>query len=99
MRYLTSFLALLILIESALAARPDVRTMTCRQAQQMVAKRGAVVMTTGRFTYERFVSHSGYCDYFERAASAWTKTKDNSKCRIGFTCEQRIDNFGLGKRF
>ena len=46
-------------------------------------------------TCQRFVSGSAYCDYWERAANAWTKTKDNPKCRIGHVCEERMGFDGL----
>ena len=93
MRYLTLVLAMLVLAGPALAARPDARKMTCHQARAMVQNRGAVVMTTGRFTYQRFVAHAGYCDYWERAVRAWTKTRDNPRCLIGNICEERMDPF------
>ena len=96
MRHLIFFLAVLVLAGEALAARPDARQMTCRQAQQLVLERGAVVVTTGEHLYKRFVSHYGYCDYWQRAAPAWTATKDNPKCLIGRVCEDRIDRFGFG---
>jgi len=100
MRYLTFFIVLALLTGPTLAARPDARKMTCHEAKQLVKRRGAVVVTTGRYTYKRFVSHQRYCDYWERAASAWTKTKDNPNCRIGYFCEDRMDRFpfdGFGR--
>ena len=93
MRSLPIILVLLAFSDPVLAARPDLRTMTCQQAQNMVLQRGSVVATTGRYTYRRFVSHFRYCDYWERTASAWVKTKDNPKCRINYVCEERLDDF------
>ncbi|MEJ8476264.1 hypothetical protein [Roseibium algae] len=37
-------------------ARPDTRDMTCTQAQALVKQRGEVVMTTGQYTFERFIA-------------------------------------------
>ena len=98
MRSMPVILVLLVFSGPALAARPDLRTMTCQQAQDMVINRGAVVATTGKYTYRRFVSHFRYCDYWERAASAWVNTKDNPKCRIDYVCEERLDDFRFGIR-
>ena len=78
------------------AARPDARKMTCEQPRAMVRQQGAVVMSTGRYTYQRFVAHQGYCDYWETTRSAWTATRDNPKCRIGYICEQRMNDDGFG---
>ncbi|AXS39998.1 hypothetical protein [Breoghania sp. L-A4] len=74
----------------ALAARPDVRRMTCAQAHDMVLDRGAVVMTTGRFTYERFVSHQRYCDRWETVVPALAATRDKPQCLVGYICEEPL---------
>lgn len=92
-----SLVALLVLAGPVLAARPDVRKMTCDQARSLVLQRGAVVMTTGQYTYKRFVSRQSYCDYWERAASAWTATRDDPQCRIGYVCEERMNRFPFGR--
>lgn len=42
-------------------ARPDARSMTCSQVRSLIRAEGAVVMTTGRHTYDRFVSTRGAC--------------------------------------
>lgn len=52
----------------------------------MVASRGAVVMSTGTHTYERFVSHPGYCETAEWAHSATAPTKDSPRCPLGYIC-------------
>ena len=93
MRYLTGILVALLLAGPAAAARPDARALTCHQARMLVLERGAVVMTTGRYTYQRFVSQLGYCDYWERTTTAWTATRDDPNCRIGYICEERMDRF------
>jgi hypothetical protein len=98
MRYLIGIVAVL-LITGAAQARPDARAMTCEAARQMVLQRGAVVMTTGRHTYQRFVSHRQYCDYWERTKSAWTATRDEKKCRIGYICVDRPDRDDRRDRF
>ena len=98
MRSLPITLALIVFSGPVFAARPDLRAMTCQQAQNLVFQRGSVVATTGKYTYRRFVSHFRYCDYWEWTVSAWVKTKDNPKCRIDYVCEERLDDFWFGLR-
>lgn len=71
-------------------ARPDTRSMTCAQAQNFVRQRGAVVMTTGRNTFERIVASARYCppqQNFLRRFNA--ETSDARHCQVGFTCGGR----------
>jgi hypothetical protein len=75
-------------------ARPDTRKMTCEGAQQFVRKNGAVVMTTGQYTYERIVTSQGYCDYDEMTWLKIAPTSDNPKCRVGYYCRPRLDDHG-----
>lgn len=71
------------------AARPDSRTMTCEQARALVRARGAVVLGTGRYTYERVVDHAGYCDRGETAELFIAPTRDVANCRVGGYCRSR----------
>ncbi len=84
-RLLVSVL-LLLAGTTAFAARPSTLGMTCHQAQRMVASRGAVVMSTGRHTYARFVASPGYCEVAEWAIWATAPTKDARACQLGYTC-------------
>ena len=72
---------------SAFAARPSTLGMTCQQAQNMVASRGAVVMSTGTNTYDRFVISPGYCEVAEWAYDATAPTKDARHCPLGYVCK------------
>ena len=60
--------------------------MTCNQAQRYLASRGAVVMSTGEHTYNRFVVSGRYCEVAEWAESATAPTKDARHCPLGYTC-------------
>jgi hypothetical protein len=71
----------------AAAQRPDLRQMSCAQARNLVARRGAVVMTTGRYTYERFVAGPRWCDHWETVAPRAAATRDNPRCVVGYICE------------
>jgi hypothetical protein len=73
----------------AMAARPSTLAMTCDQARGFVAAHGAVVLTTGPHTFERFVVHSGFCEWDEYADPAWAPTRDTHQCPVGYVCKYR----------
>jgi hypothetical protein len=78
----------LSLVATAAAAqpRPSTLNMTCGQARAIVASRGAAVLSTGRFTYDRFVSNRNYCEYDEVLEPVWVPTADTPQCPIGYRC-------------
>jgi hypothetical protein len=63
--------------------------MTCAQAAAAVAAQGAIVMSTGQHTYDRFVSSAGYCALGEYADLGWAPTLDSPRCTIGYVCRYR----------
>jgi hypothetical protein len=67
-------------------ARESTLNMTCNQAAALVAARGAVVLSTGKYTFERFVATDSYCMLGEYGVRAWAPTRDG-KCRLGFRCQ------------
>ena len=83
-------LILFLTIADIAYARPDVRTMSCAQASALVRQSGAVVLTTGRYTYDRYVARQAYCDRPYVIRRAWVGTADTNRCNIGYTCEQRV---------
>ena len=72
-------------------ARPSTQSMSCREAQALLASKGAVVMTTGPHTYERFLADDNYCMIAEYADAASAPTKDVRSCPLGFTCKTCSD--------
>jgi hypothetical protein len=86
-----ALVAMPVLASDALA-RPDTRKMTCEGAKNFVRQNGAVVMTTGQYTYERIVTNQGYCDYDEMTWLKIAPTLDNPKCRVGYYCRPRMDD-------
>jgi hypothetical protein len=78
-------------------ARPDVRTMTCAQARALVFQYGAIVLTTGRYTYDRYVSRQAYCERPFVIRRAWVATGDTRQCNIGYTCEQPVFRRPFGR--
>jgi hypothetical protein len=79
----------LLATTSTLAARPSTLDMTCAEAAALVASRGAIVLTTGQFTYERYVAHRGFCSIGEVTRPAYAPTLDTPTCSIGYRCEFR----------
>lgn len=75
-------------------SRPDTTTLTCSEASELVARAGAIVMTTGPATYARFVRDGGFCPLPETTQPSWELTRDNPKCFVGYTCR---DKFNEGK--
>lgn len=67
-------------------ARPDTRGMSCAQAQDLVHHNGAVVLTTGQHTYDRYVADGRYCDFSEVPMPSWVRTSDQRKCMVGYVC-------------
>lgn len=84
---LSALLLMTLAAPPAFAQRPDLRQMTCAQAQNLVARRGAVVMTTGPHTYDRFVAGPRWCDHWETVRPAQVRTRDSNSCIVGYLCE------------
>jgi hypothetical protein len=83
---LLSSAVLVLLATAPLAARPSTLGMTCAEAQALVARQGAIVMSTGQHTYDRFVAHPGFCMTAEWARPATAPTSDSPACPLGYTC-------------
>ncbi len=66
--------------------RPSTLRMTCGQARATVASLGAVVLSTGPTTYDRYVASRAFCMFNERTEAAWAPTRDTPQCVIGYRC-------------
>ncbi len=64
--------------------------MTCAQAQQMVQRSGAVVFTTGAYTYSRYVADVRFCDRGQLAYPQLGPTRDNPRCLVGYECREPL---------
>lgn len=69
--------------------RPSTLNMTCAQAQSLVRARGAIVLSTGGYTYDRFVASRRFCTPEEEEIPTWAPTRDTPQCMVGFRCEMR----------
>lgn len=90
-----------ILAFSAVAAsaqaqqRPFTPGLPCAQAQQIVVSRGAAVLSTGTYTYDRFVRDRSFCEINEYTEPAWVPARDTPQCFIGYRCKSGdLDFFG-----
>ncbi len=85
--FAATLLAVLAFAAQAQAqARPDTRTMSCEQGRALVQSTGAIVLTTGPHTYDRFVVDGRFCPSGQIAEPAWVQTGDAARCRIGNIC-------------
>ena len=66
--------------------RPQTPSMTCAQARGIVLSRGAVVLGTGGFTYDRFVRDRSFCEINETTEVAIVPTRDRPQCPVGYRC-------------
>ena len=69
--------------------RQSTLSMSCQQARALVASRGAIVLGTGPYTYDRYVAHAGFCQIEETAEVAYEPTADQPQCPIGNRCRAR----------
>ena len=73
---------------SVAGARPNATTMTCEQAAATVARAGAIVLSTGVHTYERFVASNQFCMRHELTDPGFAPTLDSPECQVGFVCRR-----------
>ena len=87
-KYLLAIVGCLAAADAVAQPRPSSVDMTCRQALGLVTARGALVLGTGGYTYDRFVHHRGFCLRTETTEPAWVPTRDNPQCFVGYRCRE-----------
>ena len=86
--------ALVFFASPALAQnRPDTTAMSCASARALVARVGAIVLSTGGATYDRYVAHRGFCTRSETTEPAFVRSADSPACLIGERCKEMIQEF------
>jgi hypothetical protein len=83
-----SVLVVTLASSSIAGARPNATTMTCEQAAATVARAGAIVLSTGVHTYERFVASNQFCMRHELIDPGFAPTLDSRKCQVGYVCRR-----------
>jgi hypothetical protein len=71
------------------AARPNTANMSCDEAAAIVARSGAIVLSTGVQTYDRFVATNLFCMSGETTEPGLAPTLDARLCKIGYVCRER----------
>lgn len=88
MKRSTLSLMLLLAAGPALAqARPSTPDRTCAANRQIVETQGAIVLGTGGFTYDRFVSDRRFCEHAEILEPAFVPSRDRAQCFVGYRCK------------
>jgi hypothetical protein len=82
-----------VLATSPALARPDARAMTCGELNGLIVREGAVVVTTGTHTYQRFVASWGFCDPWEMLQPVYQSTSDQKRCVVYSVCADRPFDF------
>ena len=89
-----TILSTILLVSATLAQasshRPNTTHMSCAQARSLVHSRGAVILSTGRFTYNKYVKNHAYCNVSEELIRAHVPTIDSHRCNVGFICKERV---------
>jgi hypothetical protein len=67
-------------------ARPLSTAISCAQASGLVNSGGSVVLSTGPYTYDRYVSSGRFCGTAETTEPAWIPTVDTQQCFVGYRC-------------
>lgn len=75
--------------EAMAQRRPSTLGMTCAQAQSLVRSTGAIVLSTGAHTYDRFVASQRFCTPDEELVPTWARTRNAAQCMVGYRCEMR----------
>ncbi len=84
----------LIAASAAAQPRPSSVHMSCRAAAGLVASRGAIVLGTGGYTYDRFVADQRFCLRTEVTEPAWVPAGDTPQCFVGYRCKEAARRFG-----
>ena len=74
---------------AAAQTRPSTTAMPCSRSAALVQSQGAIVLSTGGDTYDRFVTGSDFCVLGEFAEPAYVPSADNPQCFVGYRCRCR----------
>jgi hypothetical protein len=87
MRSRLLFVPFVILASTAQAqSRPNSLTMSCAAVGRLVEQQGTVLLGTGTFSYDRYVSSGNSCGPAERPDPAWVRSADSQQCFVGYRC-------------
>jgi hypothetical protein len=88
-RLVLSVLVATLATTSIAGARPNTANMSCDEATATVARSGAIVLSTGVKTYDRFVATNLFCMSGETTEPGLAPTLDSRLCQVGYVCRPR----------
>lgn len=65
---------------AAQSARPNSTTMTCAQVQALIDRSGALLLSTGPHTFDRYVANASQCARGEYLRRDYVPTRDTDRC-------------------
>ena len=68
--------------------RPNTTTIACSAIVSLVTARGAVVLSTGPNSYDRFVADGSFCDRGQGVEPAFERAADRGQCFVGYRCSR-----------
>lgn len=89
MRGLVFCAALLAALPAMAQHRVDARQLDCASIQSLIVQRGAVVLTTGQHTYDRYVADGRFCFHPEVARLTSVPAADTPQCPV-YGCGPRL---------
>lgn len=92
MRNLLFATMLLAAVPAVAQHRVDARQLDCDSIRALIAERGAVVLTTGQFTYDRYVVDGRYCFSPDVARFSTIPSADTDQCPV-YRCDQPLLDF------
>jgi hypothetical protein len=86
-RLAIAFVLTLVATSPNAQTRPSTVSRPCRDSQQLVVTRGAIVLGTGGYTYDRFVRERRFCEFNQYVEPALVPSLDTPQCFIGYRCK------------
>ena len=77
----------LVTTSSHAPPRPSTVDRSCGTNQQLLFSRGAIVLGTGEFSYDRFVRDRRFCEFNEYTEPAFVPSLDTPQCFGGYRCK------------
>lgn len=56
--------------------------MTCADVQSLIRQHGAVVISTGQYTFDRYVANLNFCQHGEVLKRDYVPTRDTNRCYV-----------------
>ena len=63
--------------------------MSCAEAAATVARAGAITLSTGANTYQRFVADIHFCMPRQTTQPGIAPTRDSRACQVGYVCTRQ----------